>query len=100
MGTDFRELKAPSFWYDILHVADVPGHFKHAHKDKRFRQMLNIIEAKADRDGQYISESTWTPWKDWDFGQKRVPPRGLTYFVQRVLKRAYVTDGSALRGAI
>ena len=91
MGTDFRKLKAPLFWYDILHVLDVLSHFKWARKDKRFKQMLNIVESKADGDGRCIPESVWTPWKDWDFGQKKMPSKGLTFFVKRILKRAYAT---------
>lgn len=90
MGTDFRKLKAPLFWYDILHMLDVLSHFASARKDKRFKQMLNIVESKADTDGRYIPESVWTAWKDWDFSQKKIPSRGLTFFVQRILKR--VTD--------
>ncbi|NOH01989.1 MAG: hypothetical protein HND47_08495 [Chloroflexi bacterium] len=88
MGTDFRKLKAPLFWYDILHVLDVLSHFKLARKDKRFKQMLNVVESKADGEGRYIPESIWTVWKDWDFAQKKVPSRGLTFFVQRILKRS------------
>ncbi|RPI92522.1 MAG: hypothetical protein EHM40_12780 [Chloroflexi bacterium] len=88
MGTDFRKLKAPLFWYDILHVLDVLSHFEWASKDKRFKQILNVVDAKANRDGQFIPESVWTAWKDWDFSQKKVPSQGLTFFVQRVLKRA------------
>jgi hypothetical protein len=87
MGTDFRKLKAPLFWYDILHVLDVLSHFEWGRKDKRLKQMLKIVESKADRDGRYIPESVWTAWKDWDFSQKKVPSRGLTFFVQRILKR-------------
>jgi hypothetical protein len=87
MGTDFRKLKAPLFWYDILHVLDVLSLFEWAKTDRRFKQMLEVVETKADRDGRYIAESVWTAWKDWDFGQKKIPSRGLTYFVQRILKR-------------
>ena len=87
MGTDFRKLKAPLFWYDILHVLDVLSHFKWARKDKRFKQMLNLLKSKADDDGRFIPESIWTAWKDWDFGQKKTPSRGLTFFVQRILNR-------------
>ena len=88
MGTDFRKLKAPLFWYDILHVLDVLSRFKWATMDKRFQQMLNVVESKADGDGRYIPESVWTAWKNWDFGQKKVPSRGLTLLVQRILNRA------------
>ena len=87
MGTDFRKLKAPLFWYDILHVLDVLSHFEWAKKDKRFKQMLKLVETKADDDGRYTPESVWTAWKDWDFGQKKTPSRGLTLFVERIQKR-------------
>jgi len=87
MGTDFRKLKAPLFWYDILHVLDVLSHFKWVRKDKRFKAMLDVAVSKADNDGQFIPESIWTAWKDWDFGQKKVPSKGLTFYVQRILKR-------------
>jgi len=87
MGTDFRKLKAPLFWYDILHVLDVLSHFKWARKDMRFKEMLKLVESKADGDGRFIPESIWMMWKDWDFGQKKTPSRGLTLFAQRILKR-------------
>jgi hypothetical protein len=86
MGTDFRKLKAPMFWYDILHVTDILSRFKWARKDKRFKEMLGFLESKADGDGRFVPESVWTVWKDWDFSQKKVPSRGLTFFVQRILK--------------
>jgi len=91
MGTDFRKLKAPMFWYDILHVLDVLSYFEYARRDQRFHQMLKIIQAKADGNGRYIPESIWNVWKDWDFCQKKVPSQGLTFFVQRILKRANTT---------
>ena len=91
MGTDFRKLKAPLFWYDILHVLDVLSHFKWAKKDKRFNEMLKIVESKADTDGRFVPESVWTAWKDWDFGQKKIPSKGLTLFVLQILKRANAT---------
>jgi hypothetical protein len=94
MGTDFRKLKAPLFWYDILHVLDVLSHFQWTWKDKRFQQMLKTVEAKAKSDGQFISESVWTAWKDWDFGQKKIPSRGLTFFIARILKRVSLGKGS------
>lgn len=89
MGTDFRKLKAPLFWYDILHVLDVLSHFEWVKADKRFKQMLKIVESKADDDGLYIPESVWTAWKNWDFSQKKIPSQGLTFFVQRILKRVH-----------
>jgi hypothetical protein len=88
MGTDFRKLKAPLFWYDILHVLDVLSYFKPARKDKRFKDMLKVVESKAGNDGRFVPKSVWAAWKDWDFSQKKVPSRGLTLFIQRMLERA------------
>ena len=88
MGTDFGKLKAPLFWYDILHVLDVLSCFEWIRTDQRFKQMLNAVESKADGDGRYTPESVWTAWKDWDFSQKKIPSPGLTFFVQRILKKA------------
>jgi hypothetical protein len=88
MGTDFRKLKAPLFWYDILHVLDVLSQFQSARKDKRFKEVLAVVESRADADGRYTPESIWTAWKDWDFGQKKTPSRGLTLFIRRIQKRA------------
>ena len=87
MGTDFRKLKAPLFWYDILHVLDVLSHFRWARNDQRFRQMLKTLESKANADEQFVPESVWTAWKDWDFSQKKIPSKGLTFFVARMMKR-------------
>ena len=73
MGTDFRKLKAPLFWYDILHVLDVLSYFKWARKDKRFKEMLKIVESKADNDGRYIPESIWTGVEGLGFRSEENP---------------------------
>jgi hypothetical protein len=50
--------------------------------------MLRVIEAKADDEGRFTPESIWTAWKEWDFAQKKIPSQGLTFFVQRILRRS------------
>jgi hypothetical protein len=87
MGTDFRKLKAPLFWYDILHVLEVLSQFKWVRKDQRFKEMVTTVKSRADKDGRFIPESIWTAWKDWDFSQKKIPSQGLTLFIHRILKR-------------
>ncbi len=88
MGTDFCKLKAPLVWYDILHVLDVLTCFPWALSDPRLRDMLNILEAKMDDQGRFTPESVWQAWKDWEFGQKKVPSRWLTLLAWRILHRA------------
>jgi len=86
-GTDFRKLKAPFVWYDILHVAEVLTKFPWLHQDGRLKEMVRTIEMKADSSGRFESESAWSSWKDWEFGQKKEPSRWLTLMVNRILNR-------------
>ena len=87
MGTDFRKLKVPFIWYDILHVADVLSQYKFAVKDDRFREMVELINARADMNGLFTPESEWTAWKAWDFASKKKPSAWLTFIVYRINKR-------------
>ena len=87
MGTDFKKLKAPLIWYDILHLTDVLSHFKSVKSDQRFHELIEILLALADENGFYKAGSVWRAWKDWDFGQKKEPSSYITFMVYRVLKR-------------
>jgi hypothetical protein len=87
MGTDFRKLKAPLVWYDILHVLDVLSSFPWLKQDARLLDMLGVLKNKADDQGRFTPESIWTVWKDWDFCQKRAPSRWLTLLAWRIIQR-------------
>jgi len=86
-GKDFRKLKAPFVWYDILHVLDVLSQFKHLKTNNMVLEMFEIIKSKQNNQNRYISESIWKPWIDFDFGQKKQPSRWLTFLVMRISKR-------------
>jgi hypothetical protein len=88
MGTDFVKIKAPSIWYDLLHITDGLSKYPAARTDKRFGQMIRLLSAKADREGRFTPESVWLAWKDWEFGQKKQPSRWITLLAQRILSRA------------
>lgn len=87
MGTDFRKLKLPFVWYDIMSVADTLSNCPWVHQDPRFLDMISIITSKADENGWYTPESIWTSWKGWDFAQKKEPSRWLTFYVERLQRR-------------
>lgn len=87
MGTDFRKLKLPFVWYDILHIASVLSVFPQARKDTRLQEMVEIIGKKADDNSHYIPESIWTKWKGWEFAQKKEPSRWLTLVVLTLQRR-------------
>ncbi|MDD1747431.1 MAG: hypothetical protein LUQ16_06695 [Methanomassiliicoccales archaeon] len=87
MGTDFRKLKAPFVWYDIMHLAEVLSRFPFAAKDERMAEIASIIREKMDAQGRLVPESVWMDWKRWEFGQKNEPSRWLTLAAYRILER-------------
>jgi hypothetical protein len=92
MGTDFRKLKVPFVWYDLLHVLDILSRFPWLKQDKRLLDMLKILKSKADQQGRFTLESIWTAWKDWEFGQKKEPSRWLTLLAWRIFARMESTS--------
>jgi hypothetical protein len=87
MGTDFRKLKVPFVWYDVMHVLDVLSRFEWLREDPRLLDMLGVMKSKADEQGRFSLESIWTAWKEWEFGQKKAPSRWLTLLAWRILGR-------------
>ncbi|MHB1314370.1 MAG: hypothetical protein ACYCX2_02655 [Christensenellales bacterium] len=88
MGTDFRKLKAPPVWYDLIGVLDCLSGTQSVLGDRRFLEMLSVLENKRDENGLYTPESVYLKCKDWDFGQKKEPSAYLTFLCARILKRA------------
>jgi hypothetical protein len=83
-GTDYRKLKYPFIWYDILHVADVLSRFPFTHNDRRFQQMLAAITSQADGEGHYTATSMYQSWKGWSFADKKNPSPWLTLLILRI----------------
>ncbi len=88
MGTDFRKLKAPAMWYDIVSVADLLSRFGFVRTDPRFCEMIDLIKGKSNADGMFIPESVYQKFKGWDFGQKKAPSPYLTYLCKKILQQA------------
>jgi hypothetical protein len=87
MGNDFRKLKVPLVWYDLIHVLDVLSRFTWLKNDPRLLDMLGVLKSKADPQGRFTLESIWTAWKEWEFGQKKIPSRWLTLLAWRIIRR-------------
>ncbi len=96
MGTDFRKLKAPFIWYDLLHVLDVLSRYPWLRGDPRLLDMLAVLTRQADAQGRFTPGSMWTAWKEWEFGQKKEPSRWLTLLAWRILQR--IEGGADLPG--
>ena len=64
MGTDFRKLKIPFIWYDLMHVLQVLTQFPWLRSDPRLLDMVGLLKTKMDDNGRFTVESQWTAWKD------------------------------------
>ena len=87
MGTDFRKLKAPSCWYDIVSVTGVLSKYPFVHTDSRFLEMIDLIKRKQDENGFFTPESIYTKLTGWDFSQKKTASPYLTYLCIRIFER-------------
>jgi hypothetical protein len=87
IGTDFRKLKYPFVWYDILHVVDVLSRFPFVRTDVRLREMLDTITVQPDQEERYTAGSMYRAWKGWSFADKKNASPWLTFLVRRILKR-------------
>ena len=87
MGTDFRKLKAPSIWYDIISVTNVLSKCESIRDDKRYREMLSVIQSKQGKDGFFTPESIYQKLKEWEFGQKKNSSPYLTYLCLKLFQQ-------------
>ena len=88
IGSDFRKLKYPLIWYDLLHVLDVLSRFPIILRDERFIEMAKTLTNQADEGGRYTATSMYMAWKGWSFANKKQPSPWLTFLVNRIQKRA------------
>ena len=86
MGTDFKKLKLPFVWYDILNVVDTLSRFEQVLREPRFLELWEIICSKMAEEG-YIPESIYLKSKPWDFGQKKIPSQYMNAVIQRIEQR-------------
>ncbi|MCL1854859.1 MAG: hypothetical protein FWF86_03920 [Clostridia bacterium] len=87
MGTDFRKLKAPAMWYDLVSVLDILSRIQSVKSDARLMEMAAMLKSRQDQNGLFIPEAVYTKCKGWDFGQKKTPSPYLTYLCDRIFKR-------------
>ena len=86
MGTDFKKLKLPFVWYDILNMVDTLSLYKEIYEERIFKEMLDIILEKEGNEG-YIPESIYLKSKKWDYGQKKEKSEYLNAIIERIKSR-------------
>lgn len=87
IGTDFRKIKYPFVWYDILHVTEVLSRFPHVVSDPRLHEMVGELQGHEDDDRRVTATSMYRAWKGWSFADKSRPSPWLTFLVERIRRR-------------
>jgi hypothetical protein len=87
IGTDFRKIKYPFVWYDILHVVDVLSRYPFLYHDARFLDMVETLVHLSEDCERYTAAAMYRAWKGWSFADKRNPSPWLTFLVHRIKKR-------------
>jgi hypothetical protein len=87
IGKGWEKLKYPFTDYRILKYLDILSEFEFVKNDRRIHAMLETLISKKDRDGRFSAESIHTVWSNFDFGQKEMPSRWITFLVKRIEKR-------------
>jgi hypothetical protein len=87
MGTDFKKLKFPLVWYNILHVLEVISRYNDFHNDKRFNEMVEVLLSKTDNTYRFKPESMYRIYKGFDFANKKEFSPTITLFALRILQR-------------
>jgi len=88
IGTDFRKLKYPFIWYDLLHALDVLSRFPKARSDPRLQEMVGELVIQADAQNRFTATSMYRAWKGWSFADKKAPSPWLTFLAVRIIQRA------------
>jgi hypothetical protein len=87
IGTDFRKVKYPFVWYDLLHVVEVLSRFPFLHADMRFQEMLVSLTSQADATGRFRAGSMYRSWQGWSFADKKSASPWLSFLVARIVQR-------------
>lgn len=87
VGRNFRKIKYPFVWYDILHAADVLSRFPFVRSDPRMKNMVSTLTSQTGPDGRVTASSMYQVWKGWSFADKKNPSPWLTFLVARIQKR-------------
>jgi len=87
MGTDFRKVKYPYVWFDLLHTVEVLSRYPFVFGDPRFREMVEVLHLQADGQGRYTAGSMYRSWQGFSFADKKNPSPWLTFLFLRILRR-------------
>lgn len=80
IGRGWDKLKYPFTDYRILKYLDTLSQFAGIRDDPRMDIIMDMLVSKKD-DGRFYAESIHKAWSNFDFGQKKLPSRWITFCV-------------------
>lgn len=87
IGRGWEKLKYPFTDYRVLKYLDTLSEFEITGGDPRMEAMMDLVVSKRDKEGRFYAESIHKVWSDFDFGQKKVPSRWITFIVYHIAKK-------------
>jgi len=87
IGRGWEKLKYPFTDYRVLKYLDTLSQLQFARADSRMEAMIDMVISKKDADGRFYAESIHKVWSDFDFGQKKVPSRWITFIVYKIIRK-------------
>jgi len=87
IGTGWEKLKYPFTDYRILSYLDTLSRLQSLRRDPRMLKIIRLLMSKADAKGRFRPESIHNAWSSFDFGQKRLPSRWVTFLAHRIALR-------------
>ncbi|MCG8572440.1 MAG: hypothetical protein MJB14_20095 [Spirochaetes bacterium] len=87
VGKNYKKLKFPFVWYNILHTLEAVSRYPEFHNDSHFVQMIDLVLSKTDDSLRFKPESIYLIYKNHDFANKKEFSPTLTLFVLKILRR-------------
>lgn len=92
IGTDFKKLKFPFVWYNILHMLYAFSPYENIHQRPEVKEMIDLVLAKSNSELQFTPESMYRAYQDQDFSNKKTPSPTLTLFVLKTLMQMGIIE--------
>lgn len=85
MGTDFKKLKFPMVWYNLLHAVAALKSIPGISSDSRYMELKALLGDKLDDQARARPESIYLCYKAQEWSDKKNPSRLMTLLVHEAL---------------
>ncbi|MCG8571131.1 MAG: hypothetical protein MJB14_13440 [Spirochaetes bacterium] len=87
IGTDFKKIKFPLVWYNLLNFLELFSRLPEYHDDQRIKEMVKLLVSKLNNEMKIKPESMYRIYKNQDFANKKDYSPTITLIVLQILIR-------------